>query len=250
LTVKLNIMDMDTPEKQNTETPATTEAEKPGLIASMVNGAKKLFSTEAAATQEAPGKKKEWEYTDSHLRANLPPDADKPKPSVRAVSNMAEMERRNNLPLPGDYNGLIAEHQYLWNLRTEGLGPVPPDTHRLAAARHKLVIAAINALQNGSARPVRPGPGEHFVSGRARPGRSAARETVLAACKTALELEKETPGYFYGLPLTPSREVPPWAKWLLNQDTVTLSIGDGIAPASPRLQRGANLSQLPRGACA
>lgn len=134
------------------------------------------------------------------------------------------VQRLTSQPVPGDSAGLHAEHRFLWGLRHSGR-TFSTATMAAAAARHKLVIDALNELEQGKVRPVRPGPG-HSVSGRPRPGSSAARAANLAAYKTALQLESETPGYFYSLPQIPSRAVPPWISWLLRQDTVQMSVGD------------------------
>jgi hypothetical protein len=180
---------------------------------------------ETAETNKASFKKREWEYTDSHLRANLP-GSDDPKPSENTTTRHAEILQRLNSPVPAEYADLIAEHSWLDYLRHYYRGSLSPAIRESAASRSALVAKAINAITGADQRPVVMTAQQlgHARAGQAN--RPAMRAAQLSRYKSAIQEYEKNPAYFLGLDICPHRQLASHLVFLLTKPHgVSLEIG-------------------------
>ncbi len=163
-----------------------------------------------------------WPMTHFHETANLPATAQAKADRNTVPQNLLD---RLNLPLPSKRVELGKEHHFLYNLLQEQYGRLSKATRSLAASRHALVKAAINAMDNGP-RPPRIGASELASLAIAHLSAPARRQKELALLEAALKLEgdKATMGAFGRMTIAPARKLPPGIECLLYERDIQFDL--------------------------
>lgn len=163
----------------------------------------------------------EWPMTHFHERASIAPNDETER--ERETENSPVTERLNK-PLPGRINDLRAEHRFLDELVKGRHGKISRVIYDLAAARHRLVRDAINAIENPF-KTERIAANEHAAQMIGHTKRPANRQAEISNLEFALKQLETDQGYIARMDIFISEKASPAIKFLIGEDDIIIGIG-------------------------